>query len=152
MQLTSPVFRDGDQIPRKYTADGVDVSPPLEWSDVPAATRSLALVVDDPDAPDPSRPTTTWVHWVIVDLPPERRGLDEDAGDLAPARVGINDWKHAAWGGPSPPIGCHRYFFKLYALDRVLELWRPTKAELVTAMEGHVLAEATLIGTYQRQR
>jgi len=152
MQLTSPAFRDSEQIPRKYTAAGVDVSPPLEWSGVPAGTRSLALVVDDPDAPDPSHPTTTWVHWVIVDLPPDRRDLHENVEDLAPARAGLNDWNRAEWGGPAPPLGRHRYFFKLYALDRVLELWRPTKAELVGAMDGHVLAEATLVGTYERRR
>ena len=150
MRLTSSAFRDGDEIPTKYTCEGIDVSPPLAWSDVPRQTRSLALIVDDPDAPDPEAPTTTWVHWVIVDLPPNRPGLDESVSKLAQGHVGVNDWNRAAWGGPCPPVGRHRYFFKLYALDRVLELVRPTKLELERAMAGHVLAEATLIATYKK--
>lgn len=152
MRLTSPAFHDGGEIPAKYTSDGINVSPPLEWIDVPPRTRSLALVVDDPDAPDPEEPTTTWVHWVIVDLPPNRHELHENLGHLAHGHVGLNDWNRAAWGGPSPPIGRHRYFFKLYALDCTLELKRPTKAELERAMAGHILAEATLVGTYKKQR
>ncbi len=151
MRLTSSAFRDGGEIPPKYTSDGANVSPPLHWSDVPAQARSLALIVDDPDAPDPAAPKTTWVHWVIADLPPERDGLAEDAGRIADAHVGLNDWRRAAWGGPSPPIGRHRYFFKLYALDRPLDLAKPTKAQLERAMTGHVLAEATLVGTYQKR-
>lgn len=150
MRLTSPAFLDGEEIPQKYTCEGVNMSPPLAWTEVPPGTRSLALVVDDPDAPDPEEPTTTWVHWVIFDLPPTRKSLHENLGALAHGQVGLNDWKRAAWGGPCPPIGRHRYFFKLYALDRVLELSRPTKAELERAMAGHVLADATLIGTYKK--
>lgn len=150
MRLTSRAFRDGDEIPTKYTCDGINVSPPLEWTDVPPRTRSLALIVDDPDAPDPEAPITTWVHWVIVDLPPDRDGLHENIGRLAHGHVGCNDWSRAAWGGPCPPVGRHRYFFKLYALDGVLELARPTKVELERAMAGHILAEATLIGTYKK--
>jgi Raf kinase inhibitor-like YbhB/YbcL family protein len=130
---------------------GANISPPLAWTDVPPGTRSLALVVDDPDAPDPEAPTTTWVHWVIFDLPPNRKDLHENVGALAQGHVGLNDWKRAAWGGPCPPIGRHRYSFKLYALDRVLELSRPTKAELERAMAGHILAEATLVGTYKKR-
>lgn len=152
MRLTSPAFRDGDEIPANYTSDGSDVSPPLDWVDVPPHTKSLALVVDDPDAPDPDAPTTTWVHWVLSDLPPSRHGLPENVGRLAHGHVGLNDWNRAAWGGPSPPIGRHRYFFRLYALDRVLELTRPTKLELERAMAGHILAEACLVGTYQKRR
>ena len=152
MRLTSPAFHDGEEIPQKYTCEGANISPPLAWTDVPPGTRSLALVVDDPDAPDPEAPTTTWVHWVIFDLPPKRKNLHENLGALAHGHVGLNDWKRAAWGGPCPPIGRHRYFFKLYALDRVLELSRPTKAELERAMAGHVLAEATLIGTYKKHK
>lgn len=152
MRLTSPAFSDGGELPPKYTCEGINVSPPLEWSDVPPHTRSLALVVDDPDAPDPEAPATPWVHWVIADLPPDRRGLHENLGRLVHGRVGLNDWNQARWGGPCPPIGRHRYFFKLYALDRVLELARPTKLDLERAMAGHVLAEATLVGTYQKRR
>ena len=152
MQITSSAFRDGDEIPARYTSDGIDVSPPLAWTDVPRGTKSLALIVDDPDAPDPEDPKTTWVHWVIADLPPSRNHLHESIGKLAQGHVGVNDWNRAAWGGPAPPIGRHRYFFKLYALDQVLELTKPRKADLERAMEGHVLAEAVLVGTYQKQR
>ena len=152
MRLTSIAFEDGAEIPAKYTCDGADLSPPLAWTGVPPRARSLALVVDDPDAPDPEAPTRTWVHWVIVDLPPDRHGLEEGLRSLPDGRIGLNDWHRAAWGGPCPPIGRHRYFFKLYALDRVLELARPTKAELERAMTGHILAEAVLIGTYRKQR
>ena len=151
MRLTSPAFRDGNEIPTKYTSDGIDVSPPLAWTDLPQRTRSLALIVDDPDAPDPANPTTTWAHWIVVDLPPDRRGLHENIGRLAHGHVGVNDWNHRAWDGPAPPIGKHRYFFKLYALDRELGLENPTKLELERAMAGHVLGEAALVGTYKRR-
>lgn len=150
MRITSSAFADGSEIPSKYTCDGSDVSPPLSWSDVPPGTRSIALIVDDPDAPDPAAPRQTWVHWVVFDLPADAGGLDENAHRLAHGRVGINDWNRTSWGGPCPPIGRHRYMFKLYALDRVLELARPSKHELERAMSGHILAEATLIGTYQK--
>lgn len=152
MRLTSPAFQDGDEIPMKYTCEGSNVSPPLAWSDVPPRARSLALIVDDPDAPDPRAPMTTWVHWVITDVPPDSHGLHEDVARLTHGRVGLNDWKRTAWGGPCPPIGRHRYFFKLYALDCVLELPRPTKRDAERAMAGHVLAEATLMGTYEKRR
>lgn len=152
MKLMSQAFHEGDEIPTKYTCDGINVSPPLEWTDVPPHARSLALIVDDPDAPDPEAPTTTWVHWVIVDLPASRHGLHESVGKLTTGHVGLNDWNRAAWGGPCPPIGRHRYVFRLYALDRVLELARPTKLELERAMAGHILAEATLVGTYQKRK
>ena len=151
MQLRSRAFADGQEIPAAYTCEGADRSPPLAWSGVPAGARSLALVVDDPDAPDPAAPKMTWVHWVVYDLPIT---VDELAEGALPAgvRVGKNDWKKAAWGGPCPPIGRHRYFFKLYALDVELgERGHLTKAELLRALDGHVLAEAVLIGTYQKR-
>jgi hypothetical protein len=150
MRLTSSAFSDGSDIPTKYTCEGADMSPPLSWDDVPPTTRSLALIVDDPDAPDPAAPRQTWVHWVVVDLPPDSGGLKENVRRLAHGRIGVNDWDRTSWGGPCPPIGRHRYMFKLFALDRVLELAHPSKADLERAMAGHILAEATLIGTYQK--
>ena len=150
MRLTSSAFRDGDEIPAKYTGD---VSPPLEWTDVPRQARSLALIVDDPDAPDPDAPRSEpWVHWIVIDLPPDRPGLEENVRRLAHGTIGLNDWIRAAWRGPSPPIGRHRYFFRLYALDTVLELARPTRTDVERAMAGHILAEAALIGTYKKPR
>lgn len=153
LTLTSSAFQDGGAIPAKYTCTGEDISPPLAWSGVPAKTKSLVLIIDDPDAPDPAAPKLTWVHWVVFDLPPDSTGLAEGAapnGLPAGARQGFNDWQRADYGGPCPPIGRHRYFHKLYALDTVLELDQPTKAQLEAAMGGHVLAQAELIGTYQQ--
>ena len=152
MKITSTAFADGAEIPRRHTKDGDDRSPPLTWSDVPAGTRSLALIVDDPDAPDPAAPKRTWVHWVLVDLPPDISGLTEGVDRPPSGRVGMNDWKHDRWEGPQPPIGRHRYQFKLYALDRPLDQQRPTKADVMQAMHGHILAEAQLVGTYQAAR
>lgn len=156
LTLTSPAFADGHDIPVDYTCEAGDVSPPLAWSGVPEGTRSLALVVDDPDAPDPAAPKTTWVHWVLYNLPADIARLREaaDPDDLPPgARDGKNDWKRTGYGGPCPPVGRHRYFFKLYALGTVLpDLRVPTKAELEKAMEGHVLAKAELMGFYQKSR
>jgi len=152
MTLTSPAFAPGAKIPPEFTCDGADRSPALDWQGVPVEARSLALIVDDPDAPDPAAPKMTWVHWVVYDLPPDCDGLVE-AVDRLPqnARNGLNDWKRHGWGGPCPPIGRHRYFFKLYALHTVLgDLGRPDKATLEKAMAGHVLEQAELIGTYQR--
>jgi len=151
MHLTSSAFHDGGEIPTKYTCEGADISPPLAWSDVPATTRSIALIVDDPDAPDPAAPKMTWVHWVVVDLPPETRALAENVRRLEHGRFGVNDWNRASWGGPCPPIGRHRYLFKLYALDRVIELAHPSKRQLEEAMAGHILGTATLVGTYQKR-
>jgi Raf kinase inhibitor-like YbhB/YbcL family protein len=132
----------------------IDVSPPLAWSGVPEGTRSLVLIVDDPDAPDPRNPRMTWVHWVLYDIPPTTDGLAEDVApaDLAPGtREGLNDWKRSGYGGPCPPIGRHRYFHKLYALDTELgDLGRATKSDVERAMTGHILAEAALMGTYQK--
>jgi len=156
LRLTSPAFRNQGEIPAVYTCDGKDLSPALAWSNVPEGTRSLALIADDPDAPDPAAPKMTWVHWVLYNLAPTLDGLPEAAGSAkSPTGVlaGVNDWKRTGYGGPCPPIGRHRYFFRLYALDRILpDLNRPTKAKLETAMKGHILAQATLIGTYQRKR
>jgi Raf kinase inhibitor-like YbhB/YbcL family protein len=152
--LTSTAFLDGEAIPAKYTCDGDDLVPPLEWKGVPPQARSLALIVDDPDAPDPAAPKMTWVHWVVYNIPPAAAGIAEGGGGAklpAGSKEGTNDWKRTAFGGPCPPIGRHRYFHKLYALDVELEdLNAPTKAVLETAMKGHVLASAQLVGTYQR--
>ena len=154
IQITSAAFMSDKEIPKQYTCDGKDISPPLEWSGLPAGTKSLALIVDDPDAPDPAAPRMTWVHWVLYNIPPAATGLPEGVGsrDLPEGtKEGLNDWKRTGYGGPCPPIGRHRYFHKLYALDAVLpDLGRPTKARLEKAMQGHVLGQAELIGTYQR--
>lgn len=156
LTIRSAAFEDGGEIPIRHTCEGAELSPPLAWTGVPGGARSLALVVDDPDAPDPAAPQRTWVHWVLYDLPPDVGGLGEGLhhGALpAGAREGLNDWRRTGWGGPCPPIGRHRYFFKLYALDVALgELGTPTKARLEAAMSGHVLEEARLVGTYHRHR
>jgi Raf kinase inhibitor-like YbhB/YbcL family protein len=151
LTLSSSAFTDGGAIPVQYTCEGQDTAPPLAWSGLPAGTKSLALVVDDPDAPDPKAPKRTYVHWVLYDIPPTAPGLPE-GGALPPGtREGRNDWDRTGYGGPCPPIGRHRYFHKLYALDTVLgDLGQPTKAELEKAMHGHVLAQAQVIGTYEK--
>jgi hypothetical protein len=154
LTITSPAFSNQDEIPTQYTCDGKDISPALEWSGIPDGTQSLALIVDDPDAPDPKAPQMTWVHWVLYNIPPNASGLPENvaSSNLPEGTLeGINDWKRTGYGGPCPPIGRHRYFHKLYALDTVLsDLGGPTKADLEKAMEGHILEKAELIGTYQR--
>ena len=152
MRITSEAFGHNGAIPKQYTCDGADVSPSLSWSDVPPNAKSLVLIVDDPDAPDPAAPKMTWVHWVVYNIPASSTGLPEDVDDLPQGALeGLNDWRRTGYGGPCPPIGRHRYFHKLYALDRMLpDLKQPRKADLERAMKGHVLAEATLIGTYQR--
>ena len=152
LQIRSEAFEPDGEIPARYTCDSVDRSPPLSWSDLPAGTESLVLIVDDPDAPDPAAPARTWVHWVLINLPPSISGLSEAASPLpSGALSGLNDWQRTGYGGPCPPIGRHRYFFKLYALDARLALrGRPTKADVEQAMRGHVLAEAVLMGTYRR--
>jgi Raf kinase inhibitor-like YbhB/YbcL family protein len=153
LKITSSAFAHEGEIPTKYTCEGADVSVPLSWEGVPDGAKSLALIVDDPDAPDPQAPKTVWVHWVLYGIPVDASGLPEAVKDLpAGARDGLNDWKRTGYGGPCPPIGRHRYFHKLYALDTVLpDLGNPTKADLLKAMEGHILAEATLMGTYQKK-
>ena len=152
--LSSPVFTHMGEIPAQYTCEGRDVSPPLQWSGVPAGTKSLALIVDDPDAPDPKAPKTVWVHWIVYDIPPDAGSIQEAAQRITlprGAREGVNDWKRIGYGGPCPPIGRHRYFHKLYALDTVLgDLGKVGKATLETAMEGHVVAQTELVGTYQK--
>lgn len=154
LSITTDAFAHDGEIPRRMTCEGDDTSPGLHWSGVPAGTRSLALIVDDPDAPDPAAPRMTWVHWVLFNLPPDSTGLAEGiaAAALPPGTgEGVNDWKRTGYGGPCPPIGRHRYFHKLYALDTVLDgLRRPTKPQLEAAMRGHVLAEAQLVGTYRK--
>ena len=153
--LTSSAFKSGGEIPSIHTCEGRDTSPPLEWSSLPPGTKSLALIVDDPDAPDPKAPKMTWVHWVLYDIPPASTGLAAAIAskDLpAGTREGSNDWKRTGYGGPCPPIGRHRYFFKLYAIDIALpDLGAPTKAKLEKEMERHVLGRAELMGTYQKR-
>ena len=155
LSLQSASFSQNGEIPAKFTCEGQDVSPALSWSGVPAGAKSLALIVDDPDAPDPKAPKMTWVHWVLYNIPAAAAGLQEGVSPSAlPAgtRDGLNDWKRTGYGGPCPPIGRHRYFHKLYALDTVLpDLGTPTKAALEKAMEGHALANAELVGTYQKK-
>lgn len=152
LKISSSVFEDGGEIPARFTCQGTDVSPPLAFSGVPAEAQSLVLIVDDPDAPDPAAPKMTYVHWVIYDLPPDTSGFPEGMKALPPgAKGGINDFKRTRYGGPCPPIGRHRYFFKLYALDTKLDgLDNPTKDDVLAAMQGHVIAEAQIIGTYQK--
>jgi hypothetical protein len=154
LNLSSPAFDSGSAIPAMYTCEGRDISPPLAWHGMPPGTRSLVLIVDDPDAPDPRMPTMTWVHWVLTNLPPDMSGLPEGVapGALPAGTIeGLNDWKRTGYGGPCPPVGRHRYFHKLYALDTTLDrLKRPTKAQVEAAMKGHVLAHAELIGTYEK--
>ena len=154
LTLTSPAFTHEGRIPPAYTCEGKDTSPALVFSGVPEGARSLALIVDDPDAPDPKAPKMTYVHWVLYNIPPSASGIAESArGTAVPkgAVEGTNDWKRTGYGGPCPPIGRHRYFFKLYALDIVLpNLGAATKPQLEAAMKGHVLEQATLMGTYQK--
>jgi Raf kinase inhibitor-like YbhB/YbcL family protein len=154
LMLTSPAFANNGTIPKQYTCEGTDISPPLRWSGAPQGTKSFALIIDDPDAPDPRAPKITWVHWVVYNIPADANGLAEGAAKSGPpagAQLGLNDWKRADYGGPCPPIGRHRYFHKLYALDTVLpDLGHATKARLLDAIKGHVAAEAQLIGTYQK--
>jgi Raf kinase inhibitor-like YbhB/YbcL family protein len=155
LSLTSPVFAHNGEIPRNYTCQGKDISPALTWKDLPEGTKSLALVVDDPDAPDPAAPKRVYVHWVLYNIPASASGLQEavSASTLPRGTLqGKNDWDRTGYGGPCPPIGRHRYFHKLYALDTVLpDLKQPGKKELEKAMEGHVLGKAELVGTYQKR-
>ena len=151
MELKSSAFEAGGTIPKKYTCDGPDVSPPLSWSDVPAGAKSLALIADDPDAP-----MGTWVHWVAWNIPPNARALEEDAPkrDSLPngMKQGTTDFHGIGYGGPCPPSGTHRYFFKLYALDTGLNLPpSTTKKDLEKAMQGHLLAKTELMGKYARK-
>jgi Raf kinase inhibitor-like YbhB/YbcL family protein len=155
LKLTSSAFSHNGEIPRRYTCQGQDISVPLAWSGAPAATKSFALIVDDPDAPDSRAPRMTWVHWVLYNLPPATNALREGvkAADLPKGTLeGLNDWKRKGYGGPCPPSGRHRYFHKLYALDTLLPaMENPSKADLEQAMKGHLLEKAELIGTYRKQ-
>ena len=154
LQITSTSFGHEQPIPAKYTCQGEDLSPPLRWDGVPPEAKSLALIVLDPDAPDPAAPKMTFTHWVLYDLPVDSRGLDEgvQANALPPGTLqGVMDFQRVGYGGPCPPIGRHRYYFKLYALDTKLpDLAQPTRTQLEEAMRGHVLAQAELMGTYQK--
>jgi Raf kinase inhibitor-like YbhB/YbcL family protein len=153
LTLISPAFPHQGEIPSDYTCDGDDRSPPLSWTGVPTGTRSFALIVDDPDAPDPKAPKMTWVHWVLYDIPASVSSLEAGASTRLPAgaREGMSNEKRTGYGGPCPPIGRHRYFHKLYALDTTLgDRGALTKSLLEKAMKGHVLAEAQLVGTYQK--
>ena len=154
LTFASTAFSAGQPLPKKYTCEGDDRSPPLAWSGAPAETRSFALIVDDPDAPDPAAPRMTWVHWVLYNLPATTTGLAEDSSSGAlpiGAVEGRNDFGRVRYGGPCPPVGRHRYFHKLYALDIVLPAGNPLdKPALEAAMKGHVLAHAELMGTYQK--
>jgi Raf kinase inhibitor-like YbhB/YbcL family protein len=154
MLLQSSAFSPQGDIPKRYTCDGENVSPPLKWSDLPAKTASLVLIVDDPDAPDPAAPKKTWVHWLLYNIPPSVSGLAEAVQTLELPQgtlQGMNDMKKTGYGGPCPPIGRHRYVHKLYALDVTLsDLNEPDKATLEKAMTGHILDHKELIGTYQR--
>ena len=152
--LESPAFPAQGPMPTLYSCEGKDVSPPLAWSGVPSGAQSLALIMDDPDAPDPAAPKMTWVHWLLYNLPAGTTGLAEDLHTPPPGTLqGLNDWQRIGYGGPCPPIGTHRYFHKLYALDTVLpDLKLPTKAQLESAMRGHILEQAELIGTYRKTR
>ena len=144
MSLTSPAFNDGEAIPLEYSCDGDDLSPDLDWFGIPEGTGSLAFIMDDPDAP-----VGTWIHWVLYNIPADMPGLQQ--GITGVGEDGVNSWGTTGYGGPCPPGGTHRYFFKMYALDTVLDLGPgANKEELLTAMEGHILGQAELMGTYTR--
>lgn len=154
MILSTDAFTNNAEIPLDYTCEGEDVSPYLAWEGVPAEAKSLVLIVDDPDAPDPDAPKMTWVHWVLYNIPASAHELPQgiDAGELPGGTLqGMNDWRRTGYGGPCPPVGRHRYFYKLYALDEVLpDLGMPGKKELEEAMQGHIIAQAELVGTYKK--
>jgi Raf kinase inhibitor-like YbhB/YbcL family protein len=157
LTLTSPSFGHGDLIPRSHTSDGVNRSPPLTWDGVPAGARSLALVVEDPDAPDPAAPQRIFAHWLVFNLPPQSDGLVLAASQARlprGAHVGRNDFGVLDYCGPAPPIGRHRYFFRLFALDTVLpaSIVEPDRATLMRALQGHIIEEAELMGVYERDR
>ncbi|MEX2177457.1 MAG: YbhB/YbcL family Raf kinase inhibitor-like protein [Gemmatimonadaceae bacterium] len=151
--LTSPAFANGGSIPGLYTCDGDDIAPALDWTGAPGGTKGYVLIVDDPDAPDPAAPKMTWVHWVLFDIPASVMSIAQGGATPAGARDGQGDSKPRGYGGPCPPIGRHRYYFRLYALDTLLgDLAGANKAVVVEKMQGHVLASAELMGTYQRAK
>jgi Raf kinase inhibitor-like YbhB/YbcL family protein len=155
LRITSTAFAEGEQIPRRFTCEGEDVSPDLAWDGLPEGTRSLVLIVDDPDAPDPAAPRMVWDHWLVYNIPPGTPGLPAGvvSPDLPPGVLqGENSWGRAGYGGPCPPVGRHRYFHSIYALDCLLpDLETPDKSRLLLAMEGHILAHCELVGTFQSQ-
>ncbi|NOY25483.1 MAG: YbhB/YbcL family Raf kinase inhibitor-like protein [Oligoflexia bacterium] len=153
MHLQSTAFGPGDEIPAEHTCQGANISPPLAWSDLPAGTKSLVLIIDDPDAPDPAAPKMTWVHWVLYDIPPDTTSLAQAVSTLPPGtRQGTNSWGRTGYGGPCPPIGRHRYFHKLFALDAVLgDLGDPDVDALMAAARSHILGNVELVGTYQKR-
>ncbi len=149
--LSSPAFQHEQPIPVDFTCEGKDVSPPLEWRNVPGKTRSLALIVEDPDAPDPEAPERTYAHWLVFNLPPDVLELPQGVKELPEGtQLGVNDFGDVGYGGPCPPIGRHRYYFRLYALDERLQLEQPNRDELLAALKGHVIDEGELIGTYEK--
>ena len=152
MILTSSAFRDGGQIPAKYTCDGPNISPPLAFSGIPKGAKSLVLFIDDPDAPDPEHPRMDWTHWLLYNLPPGTASLSEGIRDLPQGTLsGWTDFRRTTYGGPCPPVGNHRYFHRLYALDVILpNLGMASKSDILNAMKGHILDEAELVGKYRR--
>ena len=153
IKVTSPDFKPNGMIPSKFTCEGSNIAPAIEWSNIPAGTKSFALIVDDPDAPDPAHPTMVWVHWVVYNIPANIHKIPRGAKLPKGALPGINDFKTTTYGGPCPPIGTHRYFFKVYALDTKLpDLHNPTKDQLLKHLKGHVLAKGYLIGLYKKSR
>jgi len=155
MNIISSAFLPFTDIPSQYTCEGGEQSPPLSWLDVPTDAKSLVLIVDDPDAPDPAAPKMTWVHWVLYNIPPHSTGMDagKSGNPELPAGTlnGLNTWNKIGYGGPCPPIGRHRYFHKLYALDVILPILQPaTKTTLEKAMQGHVIAQCELVGYYKK--
>jgi Raf kinase inhibitor-like YbhB/YbcL family protein len=153
LRLQSSAFDNNGTIPTVHTCEGKDQAPPLSFGGAPHGTESFALILDDPDAPDPAAPKRVWVHWVIYDLPKDTTSLPLGGALPSGARNGKNDWDRTGYGGPCPPVGRHRYFHKLYALDKKLgDLHEPTKAALEKAMQGHILGKAELVGTYQKTK
>jgi Raf kinase inhibitor-like YbhB/YbcL family protein len=154
LKITSSAFAHNQEIPRKYTCQGKNLSVPLSWTGLPKGTKSLVLIVEDPDAPDPKKPKMVWDHWLLYNLPPDSKGLPEAVKDLPKGtNDGKNSWKKTGYGGPCPPVGRHRYFHKLFALDIVLpDLKTPTKKQLLEAMKGHILEKTEMIGTYQKKK
>ncbi len=153
LMIRSTAFQHMGAIPTQFTCEGTDKSPPLSWSGVPSAAKSLALIVDDPDAPDPKAPKMVYVHWVVYNIPAADGSIGEGATLPSDVVQGINDWNREGYGGPCPPIGRHRYFFKLYALNTTLsDLGAATKPELEAAMQGHIIDQTELIGTYEKSK
>jgi Raf kinase inhibitor-like YbhB/YbcL family protein len=151
MTLESPAFKANEPIPAKYTCQGANVSPALKWTQIPGGTKSLAIIVEDPDAPDPKEPKMVWGHWVLYNISPEITEVPEGVKNLKGAREGYNDFRRARYEGPCPARGRHRYFYKLYALDFLpgyLEL--PSREDLLRRIDGHILGVAELMGTYEK--